>query len=260
MRKDSVLEKYELFFTAAVLAGHFNFREEGFRQKDIRFLIELFSNWMEATLGDLSLEIHNVQISRYLQTLTEKNHAKKVSQKQTPCYQLTRTGLVQLLSGIVGKPNFLPLEQVFFIFYFLKSYGKIFDDLLQREGYHFSPSLRAELVALRTPELLVQNQLRFLDKELAKLTSRIHEARDAAVVGETILGKGGKVEEVVKEIQKRFPYELNSRKPLKDLIGEVPEPFRAWEMTQGLRNRAQLLWEPLREHLQHYRDTLVKLI
>jgi hypothetical protein len=258
MRRDSVLEKYELFFTAAVLAGHFNFREEGFRQKDIRFLIELFSNWMEATLGDVSLEIHNVQISRFLEGVVQEGRAKRLRGK-TPRYQLTRHGLVQLLSGLVSQPSFLPLEHVFFIYYFLKSYGKLFDDLLANEGYHFSPSLRAELVALRSPELLVQNQRRFVDKEIAKLDSRIQEARDAARLGETILARNGRTEEIVSEIQRRFPYELNSRKPLSELISEVPEPFRAWEMTRGLHNRADYLWVPLRAHLHHYRTVLESL-
>src|SRR4051812_38457160 len=113
MRKDSVLDQFRIYFDTAVLGAHFNFRGSGFRQKDVRFLVELFTNWMESTLGELTLSVHNAQISRYLQDLDRKKLVARTTRERVPRYQLTRQGLVRLLSELVERAPVLPLEQFF---------------------------------------------------------------------------------------------------------------------------------------------------
>ena len=145
----------------------------------------------------------------------------------------------------MNQPRYLPLEQVFFVYYFLTSYGGLFESLLRQEESGISRSSRADLVALSDPQMVIQNQLRFLDREIKKLELRAKEAREAAVLGEKILREGGTIDRAAMETQKKFPYELNSRKPLKELITEIPEVLRPWNLTEGHRFRADHLWKPL---------------
>ena len=77
MRRNSLADQYRPLFAAGVLAAHFTRLRRGFRPKDFRFLVELFSNWMEATIGDTSLPLQNVQVGRYLERLRAKGLMKK---------------------------------------------------------------------------------------------------------------------------------------------------------------------------------------
>jgi hypothetical protein len=83
-RRESTQSAYEPYFIAAILAAQFQFQKKGFRQKDVRFLIELFTNWMESTLGEVTLPLQNVQISRYLTHLCKNDIAKKLRGKNPP--------------------------------------------------------------------------------------------------------------------------------------------------------------------------------
>lgn len=254
-RRESIQNAYEPYFLAAVLAAQFQFQKAGFRQKDVRFLIELFTNWMESTLGDVTLPIQNVQISRYLDQLCDSGIAKKFRGKNPPRYELARAGMTKLIQALVNRPRFLPVEQVFFVFYFVKSYGRLFDEMVRDA----TPTMKADWAALKEPELVLKNQIRFLAKEIAKLKGRIEEAEGAAKLAQGILNAGQPVGEAVRAVEKKFPYQLNSQKPLPELMREIPDILQKWEMTEGMKNRAQILWAPLAEYLARAQAILVQL-
>ena len=222
-------------------------------------MVELFSNWMEATLGEHSLPVQNVQILRFLNSIIEQGLAKRFSEKGVPRYQLTRLGFAQSIARLVNRPSYLPIEKAFFVYYFLRSYGTLFNDLVESDPLVLTPSLRAELTALRDPEIILKNQIRFLEKEIKKLEGRIEETRDASRLANKILGRGGSIEEVITEVEHQYPYELNNRKPLPELMRDLPEGIRVWELTEGLSNRAEFLWEPFREFLVQTQKSFEKL-
>lgn len=261
-RRESVQTQFEPYFEAAVLGAHFKFQGSGFRQRDVRFLIELFTNWMEPLVGDVSLSVQNVQVARYLEGLSKAGWIQRSRKKtgEMPSYLLNRQGLIHLVSALVSKPHHLPLEQVFFVHYFLKSYGNLFNELIQRDNQTFSPSLKAELSALKDPQAVVRTQLGFVDKMIAKIEGRVEEATRASALGKEILDRGGDSAAVISAIQTKYPYELNNRKPLQELMKDLPEALRPWEMTEGLSNRASFLWKPMLAHLKQYRSTLAELL
>ena len=63
---DSRFERNQLFVATAVVAAHANVSKGGFRQRDVKFWIELFSNWVESALPAEVLEVQNNQILRYI--------------------------------------------------------------------------------------------------------------------------------------------------------------------------------------------------
>src|SRR5262245_51590688 len=131
--KRTYLERYRVLFHAAAIAAHARFNKEGFRQKDFRFLIELFSNWLEATLEGSSLEVENTQIARYLTGLVEEGWAKQTGGTR-PRYRLTRDGLVEQLSRLVDRQYWWPIEDFFFVYYFLDSYRHRIEGLINGAG------------------------------------------------------------------------------------------------------------------------------
>ena len=86
---------------AAAIAAHARFSSRGFRQKDLRFLLELFWNWVESAMVGPSIAIQNVQIARYLDTLAQEGFAKRLAGGKSPRYRLTRVGLLECLGQIV---------------------------------------------------------------------------------------------------------------------------------------------------------------
>lgn len=254
-RRESLQNAHEPYFIAAVLAAQFQFQKAGFRQKDVRFLIELFTNWMESTLGDVTLPVQNVQIARYLGQLCKSGVAKKLRGKSPPRYELSRAGMAKLIQLLVNRPRYLPLEQVFFVFYFVKSYGKLFEEMVRDA----TPTMKADWAALKEPELVLKNQIRFLGKEIEKLKGRIEEAEAAGKLAEATLRSGKPVSDAIREVEKKFPYQLNSQKPLPELMREIPEVLQKWEVTEGMRNRAQILWAPLSDYLARAQAILIQL-
>ena len=47
MRANSLVDRHEIFLCGACVGAHSNSQGEGFRQKDIKFLLELFINWFD---------------------------------------------------------------------------------------------------------------------------------------------------------------------------------------------------------------------
>ncbi len=256
MRKSSLALHYQAFFHAAALGAESNFRARGFRQKDFRFLLELFANWMECSLPGGSLGVHNAQVSRYLNDLVSHGLARKNTRGTQPRYNLTRAGVISVLQSLVDRNSFLPFEQWFFVHYFVRQYGARIDELAKEQGAQFPRALKLEIEALRDPADLVARQLRFVEKEIRKLEERISEARLAALLARKLFADGVKFEEVVAEVQKKHPYDLNNQKPMRELFSELPEAMRRMEIEHGNHERADLLWEPVKDFLENYRKAL----
>ena len=51
-RTETVSTRLQLLLGAATIAAHSTSVQEGFRQRDVRFLFDLFSNWIETCFAD----------------------------------------------------------------------------------------------------------------------------------------------------------------------------------------------------------------
>lgn len=73
------------------------------------------------------------------------------------------------------------------------------------------------------------------------------------------MATGASVETVIAEIEKRYPYELNSQKPLNELLSALPGAWRREELADIAELRARRFWEPLRLLLLEYDGVLERL-
>jgi hypothetical protein len=259
MAHDSRFDRYELFAATAVLAAHASNPQSGFRHRDVRFLIELFSNWVESALRGSALAVQNTQVARYVSMLAAEGFARRVSRKGYPVFRLTRLGLIELVSRIVGRNYLDHREHFFFLCYFVKNYRPRLEDLIRREGRQFPLSLRLELDILMDVSALVARETDAAKQELAKLDERIHDALSTSAYVEDALRKGKAMEEVVREVEKLYPYELNSQKPLSQLIFEIPPDMRGWELQRGNKLRVHEVFRPTRALLAGYISQLEAL-
>ena len=259
MRNNSIIEENEVYIASGVIAAHAYATEQGFRQRDAKFMVELFSNWMEQGFLGHSVAINNVQISRYLTHLDAEGFARKKTYQKRPHYRLTRSGLIELLSRITGRAYFYAKEQFYFLHYFLSNYREHIESIIEREGKMFPPTLKIEVQGLLNTEQLIEQEINFVTEELQKLDIRISDAlHTTSLVCQLKQNKTEPVT-IVKAIEKTHPYELNSQKPLSELLSDMSQEQQIWELEVGTQKRVQQMWLPLKRSMLLYLQELEKL-
>lgn len=257
--KKTHLGRHRVLFDAAAIGAHARFSPQGFRQKDLRFLIELFSNWLECAMEGPSLVVENTQIARYLSGLVQEGLAKQLGGQAQPRYRLTRVGLVENLTCLVNRRQWWPIEEFFFVYYFLESYRGRIESLIEKEGSLFPGTLKLEIAHLFDLRSFVARQEQLLDREIAKLDLRIGDSRKTSELAAQLKKKGFAPDAILKEIQAKVPYQLNNQKPMADLFKETPDENWIWEMEVGSQKRATRIFSPMKETLVHVRGQVAAL-
>jgi hypothetical protein len=257
--KAGLLERYEIFAGAAVIAAHANNIAAGFRLRDVRFLIELFSNWLEASQGEAVLPLQNTQVSRYVTSLVDEGLARRINRKGRPIYRLTRVGLIELIDRITTAPYIGRKELFFFLYYFIENYRPKLTELVAREGRQFPVALKLELEALLNTDAVLNRELADAERELQKLDDGIYAARQSSAIAIRMNRAGRPIEDIAAELEHSHPYELNSQKPLSQLLGEIPPEIRLWELETGNLRRVEQIFRPSRAMLCCYINELKAL-
>lgn len=260
MREGSLFNRFESLAAASCVAAHANAGLEGFRQKDVRFIIELFSNWIELSLSTSELPLNNTQVARYLDQLSKDGLARRTVSATRPMYRLTRLGIIELLNRTIPSTRLLPPEQCYFVVYFLKNYRTRLIELIEREGKQFPLAMRLEIDSLLDSNSVLQSQLDLTERELLRLDERIADSGHGSRLAKRLFADGLTTAEVARKVQQINPYELNSQKPLSELLSEVPADLGRWELEIGALKRAAELWTPLRTVLQAHKKNLRELL
>lgn len=250
-RTGDLFTENEAVVAAAVVAAQATLGNDGFRQRDVRFYIGLFSNWLEATTGSWTLDLHNAQVQRYLELLVKAGWAKRPGRKP-PRYCLTPEGLIRLLERIGQRKNLKRFDEFFFILHVFHAYGDRLRSLVQQTGPFNSKSLSVDLDELLDFRRLIARERELVQRESQRLTLRIQESRATSELTRKLLAEGQTLDQVVQAIEQRFPYEMNSQKSLGELFEQLPAPFRRVELETIAELRATSLWEPTLALLQSY--------
>lgn len=264
MRKDTLFKRFEVFVAAATIAAHANYPREGFRQREVRFLIELFSNWASSGAGGLAassdvLELSNTQVSRYLENLVTEGNARRSARGRWPYYRLTRVGLIELVARLVDQPLVTVPAHFFFVYYFISNYGPRITELVKVEGKQFPVALALELQGLLDIKSLVQRQIKLADRELQQLEIKSGDSVKGAKLAARLYAQGLDHLSVAAELEKQYPYQLNSQKPLSKLIADIPADIGRWEIEIGGMRRAEQIFMPTRAVLLAYVQQLKRL-
>jgi hypothetical protein len=258
MRNETLARRHELFVATATLASHASAQGRGFRQRDVRFFTELFSNWAHPDTSS-ELVIQNVQIQRYLHYLGKEGFLKNLNKGSRPLFKLTRIGLLELLTRLVESKREREPAEFLFLVYFVSGYREWLFRLIKDEGAQFPPSMQIELDALLDTATLVQRELNRVDKQITKLKMRIDDAHRTSTLVSEKIRRGEAFDQIVREVERKIPYELNSRRPLSELISSIQPDQRLWELRDGNRLRAKIIWEPAVKLLDEYRRLLSEL-
>jgi hypothetical protein len=258
MRAQTLVNRLELFIAAATLAAHASSHESGFRQRDVRFFAELFSNWAEADVQH-ELSAQNVQIQRYLDDLCTHGFARRSRKGRAPEYKLVRVGLLELLTRLTHSSQPHRPEHFLFLVFFITGYSERIKELVKREGATFPAALRIEVEAVLDVGSLLDEEIQRVRRQLAKLDARAADASRTQELVSARIASGVPFDEIISEVEKKLPYEFNSRKPLSELISSIQPDQRRWEMVKGNVLRAKTIWKPQAGLLKAYEAELKRL-
>ena len=260
LQRKSHLKQNEKFLIAALLAAHSSSSEKGFRQKDILFFVELFTNWIEWNFQELRIDIQAVQVKRYLDNLINEKCARSTTRKGRPCFRLTRVGLLELLSRLTSRSERLEPHVFFFCVYILKSYKGHFTRIVEQEGANFPLSAKLELESLLNSDNFIKEEIEFVNKELLKLKARIDDSHKLSSRAQELSKRGFTTEDIAKDVEQRYPYALNSLKPFSELLSALSLEQASWELLEGGFSRNAFLWEPSFKMLSQYKTNLETLL
>jgi len=256
MRRGAIEQAHPVTVYASLVAAEASHAGAGFRQRDVRFFIELFSNWIRATHGEHSFPVHNAQTQRLLDRLVREGRAKRVPRSSPPVYRLTGLGLVESLSQLVNPPRLGPMEEFFLVLHLVRTYGSRLRAMVKGGEPISSAPVRVDIDQLLHVGRLIRRQTERVDLELEKLALRIEEAKATQALSAKLFAAGRSLEEVTLAVQRKYPYELNSHKPLGELIAALPPAWGRMELEEASGQRADQIWGPTHALLAAYREIL----
>ncbi len=255
-RRFSAERSFEPYFIAGFLGAHSRSPEAGFRLRDAVFFINLATNWMESFIGEKVLGVTNIQVQRALNELVNEGYARKLSRGKFPMFGLTRAGLVECLQRLHAFKSRGRFDLFLFVYFLLRAYQLKFRELIKGASGRFPEPFRLELETLCDVTVLCVEQQQYLKAQLRKLEVRVRSARGIAALLETRPID----EELITEIETRFPYGLNSEEPMRNFLGSFAQQDIEWELKQGASFRTKLLWEPTKQLLEQQLSIVNQLI
>lgn len=231
-----------LLLNAAVVGAHVQNGGEHFRQRDIRFLMDLFWNWQTSPIARERLEkVHNNQIKRALHTLTQEGFAQEIGQSKT--YRVTRSGLIHGVTEIRREGLEGSFECFLFARFFFARYHGHIAGLVEKNGSPLPLSFRMEIKDLFDVTKFEREKKSRLHSEISYYRARISETQAAVDFVRRELKKGAKLKDIAAEMERKYPYELNAQKPLTQLLAAAPIELQRSEITDGNETRIELLWK-----------------
>jgi len=258
-RTDAFYSNHSVYVNAALVATHANCGKEGFRQKDVRFYIELLTNWAESSFKGAGLIIKNTQIQRLLDGMTEEGLLKRTLKKNNPTYVFSSIGLLEIITRLVNVDELKEPQDFYFLYHCVALYSDKMKDFLIGEKQSLPKSYQMEIQHLLDPRSLIERQKSRLSYEINKLVERISEAKQMSEYAKKKFEKNNNVHEVVLEIERKFPYQLNNQKRMSELFKTLSPDIQLLEITEAPAFRAKTLWEPLKASFESHLKLLETL-
>jgi hypothetical protein len=246
----ALLERFDIFFATAAISAQANAHKSGFRQRDVRFYVELFTNYVAYSNVRSDLPLQNVHILRFLTGLVGDGYARVISRGGPPRYQLSRGGVIELLRKLSQKEYYDEPSYFCFVFSFLDSYATRILSILKQETRAFPYALELEVLELLSVEVLCKRQLDFLEREKKGLEKRIQDQIGTRDVTKQLLADGRSMAEVLKIVERKYPYLLHTKKSMSEFYGIGTERQAEWELLVGGVRRNEQQYIPALERLE----------
>ena len=242
---------------AALIASYGVGRQGIFRQRDLRFFYDLFSNWIDPVPGSTQRQpVQNTQIARFIESLVREQLVEK--KKQAKRFTISLRSIPQLIRRFLERDYTDRPELAFFVFLFCKFYFIPYIEKNITETHRrFHVGLK-RLLDLANPGLFIEAQLFFVDERLRGF-ERVFAIQEET--GSYIAERTGTIsqDEWLDEVESEVSFFLHSEKPLQKILKRGDKDRIDWEARHGRIERMQLLWKCEVERLRVFRKQLQEL-
>lgn len=250
MRKGSLSYSNEAYLHAALLAVHASYGGKRFRASEFKFFTGLFSNWMSSFFEDGQLDLQNTQVIRLLEKLT--NDALLSKAKGEREYQMTQAGLVESLRVVSSYSSLDRLDTFFFKFHFLCTYGDKIENMISKATKKLPRSYEIEIEHMLNPLNLIGTQRHFITEQIEKLNKRVSDIEKQVRYTDNQLNQRLPLDEILTNVAKNFPYELNAQVNMAELFKSLDSDIRYHELVVTPAMRAPTLWGPSLKYLENF--------
>ena len=250
MRKGSLSYSNEAYLHAALLAVHASYGGKPFRASEFKFFTGLFSNWMSSFFEDGQLDLQNTQVIRLLEKLA--NDALLSKAKGEREYQMTHAGLVESLRVVSSYSSLDRLDTFFFKFHFLCTYGDKIENMISKATKKLPRSYELEIEHMLNPLNLIGTQRHFITEQIEKLNKRVSDIEKQVRYTDNQLNQRLPLDEILTNVAKNFPYELNAQVNMSELFKSLDSDIRYHELVVTPAMRAPTLWGPSLKYLENF--------
>jgi hypothetical protein len=250
------MQHFLLYLPLGCLAAHTQAGSAGFRQREVKFFSELFSNWVNLGGVGAMHSLHNNQVARYLGALVSDAQAKPQGRTSPPRYRLTRLGMFALLSQVTQRSFLSEPKDCLLVWYFLRSYAPQLRRIIKGAGSEFSRGHALELEQLLDVTLFLSRQQQFVEHEQKRLEERIEATLAMRRDVERMKVAGRTNAECAAHVAKLYPYELNAERSFDELLLTIPPEVMEWELAEGSRIKAEMVFRPILEELRRFSEHL----
>lgn len=255
MRKGSVINDNETYINSALIATYAVNGDEGFKPHHYKFFLELISNWMSSFFSEGGIFLQNTQIIRQL----NRFEADGVLKKKDNYFFLTKGGLIDLLEEITAPASVDKLDVFYFKYHFIIFYKDILLKLIHNNRKSFPKSYEIELNHYFNASNLIEAQKEIIQDEIRKLRYRIDESKKQHILTRSLLKEGKSIDDIILEIEKKYPYELNHQKRMNELFSLLSSELKYKEIVDGPSTRINTLWLPSLRYLESFYKELILL-
>ena len=191
--------------------------------------------------------------------MVDKSSLKLKKRKGLHYYQYTPAGLLESVNEIVKVDGLDHLEEFFFKHHFVSFYKDQIGRLLKNESAYLPKSYEIEIKHLLNPSNLLEAQIELVEIEIEKLRFRIKDGKKQINFTNSLLAQRIPLNEILSQVEKHHPYQLNYQKNMKEFFSEMNEQMKKIELTEAPESRVNSLWQPLLNYLERYLQTLKEL-
>ena len=211
-----------------------------FRTIDVIFWDELFRDALQTKEQGLQIELHPIQIDRFMTKMAAGGLGKVKKENVKKVYSITPHGIVTLLAVLVPQDRVIPLDETLLIQYFIDTYRDLLRQMITATE---DDELIGKFESLTVPGSVLQYQSALQERVIKDSMQRIKESENLLRYIESKRQEGKSISDIQEGLPESFSYRMSYRKSFKEWLSYLPENVRQVQFDFGFKLRKEAFYE-----------------
>ncbi len=232
--------------------------KQEFRQKDVMFYLDLIKDIVHRGHLGRSIDIQFIQIQRWLSRYEELGWVSSRREAHVTTFRMKIAGFRGLLRALAAEDQLLEIPDALLIQQILDAYGPYLKERVLKEKSTETAQNQAFRQLLR-PAAVFDNQIRLLDQVIAQHERRSNESLRLQAYCQAALARGEDPGQIARTMPSEFSYQLSRQKTFRELLQDIPETLRDFEIQEGFEQRHRRFYGPYLAYLKLQRNFYLEM-